>query len=149
MPSEDVLFSVTSRHPALLGVSEVHFAGIRDPAGFGSTAESQTEIIGGVLACRPGQAFCGACAPGFLTRCWTGVRTGSLRLAQTGATRARAVILLNLAFPSLSKPSPAVLTSVPHRAHAAIRRPVPSPSPGGSATIEVTESMRIITLRVR
>jgi hypothetical protein len=60
VPSEDVLFSITSPSSGTAGLSEADLAGIRDPAEFGGTAEIQTEIIGGVLACRPGQAFYGA-----------------------------------------------------------------------------------------
>jgi hypothetical protein len=63
MPSEDVLFSITSPSSGTAGLSEADFAGIRGAAGFGGAAEIRTEIIGRALARRPGQVFYGACAP--------------------------------------------------------------------------------------
>jgi hypothetical protein len=47
MPSEDVLFSITSHH-LTAGLTEADLAGNRDLAGFGGTAEIQAEIIGGL-----------------------------------------------------------------------------------------------------
>ena len=46
MPSEDVLLSITSRHPAMhAGLSEAGLGSIRDTAGFGGTTEIMKTII--------------------------------------------------------------------------------------------------------
>jgi hypothetical protein len=47
MPSEDVLFSITSHHPALLARAMPTLLASGILPGFGGSAESQTEIIGG------------------------------------------------------------------------------------------------------
>jgi hypothetical protein len=57
MPSEDVLFSITSHHLTLLALKRSGLCWHQESCGFGGTAEIQTEIIGGFLASRPDQDF--------------------------------------------------------------------------------------------
>jgi hypothetical protein len=83
MPSEDVLLSVTPPSVGDVGLGEAGLPARGSLMASAVRPRVQMEVIGGVLACRPGQTSYGVFAPGFLAHCRTARLTGCRRLGAT------------------------------------------------------------------